>query len=589
MPLLRLPVELRLWIANNLDEAQDLLELACLDKEANATFLPSLYQFNVRQQRSSALLWGVLNGNADFVKKMLCEYQADVNTTDDKSRTPIFHALRGQNKRIIGMLLSDQRTDINWQDSHKQTPLVYAMARNLLSEDSLLLDFKPCLKKTDQKKRSAIWYAVAHSQEGLVKVLLERGSVIRTSDYRNISPIGLAIAQKSAEVTRMLLHHLEPDTRKCLLEDDNVRDHLLRRAVKAGLHDIIALLVTHGANPNTINRDGQTLLHQAAESGHREVLRQLLTYEQTSIDARDARDRFGRTAFHIAAEHGQKSITSLLLSSSAVDINALDNNGATALCLAVQTGHKAIALQILAEDHVDVNVKGQDGRTALHSAAKMENVPILAVLLDNHDLDPNIRDDQEWTPLTYAASSGKSCMVELLLARRDIQVNVQQAPPLFHATREGHLEVVRRLLRLDTIDINQQFWDISALCVASEMGHLEITRLLLEHTTPPDVNLKTYMGDTALSLAACNGHVAIIDLLLKEKGLDVTASDKLGETALCKAARIGHEKVVHRLFKDPRAKNGTDVEAAIKNAFNCRISLYLQGHMNEEGNFRSRS
>ncbi|KAJ5288331.1 hypothetical protein PENANT_c098G05098 [Penicillium antarcticum] len=584
MSLLDLPLELLFWVADNLDGAQDLLALVCLNKAANASLLPSLYQFNVRRQRSSALFWGVLKGNAEFVEKMLRGYQADVNTTDDKSRTPIFYALRAQNQTIIRMLLSDPRTDIDWQDKHKQTPLIYTIARNALSADSLLLDFKPRLNRRDEKKRSAIWYAVAHCHEGLVQVLLGRGSVIRMSDYRNISSVGLAIVKKSAEVTRMLLHHRESDTGKCLLEDDNVRDHLLHRAVKVGFHDIIALLVTHGANPNTRNRNGQSLLHQAAERGDKEVLQHLLTYEQTSADARD---RFGRTAFHIAAEHGQKSIARLLLTCSAVDINALDNNGATALCLAVQAERTAIALQILAEDHVDLNVKGQNGSTALHSAAKRGNVPIAAVLLNNHDLDPNIRDDEEWTPLTCAASRGDLCMVELLLARTDIQVNVPQASPLFHAAREDHRDVVRRLLCLDTIDINQKFWDFSPLCVASEMGHLEITRLLLKHRPPPDLNLKTYMGDTALSLAACHGQLSIIDLLLKEKGLDVTASDKLGDTAICKAARNGHEHVVQRLFKDPRAKDGNDMKVAIETSLTSKISLYLQGRLNAEGNFRT--
>ena len=584
MSLLALPLELLLWVADSLDKAQDLLVLACLNQAANALFLPYLYQFNVRLQRSSALLWGVLRGNEELVGNMLRDYQADVNTTDDKPRTPIFHAICTQNQTIIHMILSDRRTDINWQDKHKQTPLVYAVARNLLPTDSPLLDLKPCLNKRDDKKRSAIWYAILLGHESLVQVLLKGGSDIRRSDYRKISLIGLAIAKKRAKITRMLLHHPESETGKCLLEDDNVRDHLLRWAAEAGLHDIVALLVTHGANPNTRNRDGQSLLHQAAESGDRDVVQKLLTYEQTSVDARDS---LHRTAFHIAAEHGRKSITSLLLACSAVNINALDNNGATALCLAAHAGHTAIALQILAEDHVDINVKGQTGRTALHSAVEMGDLPVIAVLLGNRDLDPNIRDDGEWTPLTHAASKGDLCMVELLLARRDIQVNVHQAPPLFHTAREGHLDIVRRLLCLDTIDVNQPYWDTSPLCVASDRGHLEVTRLLLKHTTPPDVNLKTYMGDTALSLAAENGHLAIIDLLLQEEGLDVAARDKFGETALCKAARNGHEPVVKSLFKDPRARNGNDVKIAIESALTCRISLYLRGCLNKERNFCS--
>ncbi|KAJ6119040.1 hypothetical protein N7471_012991 [Penicillium samsonianum] len=176
-------------------------------------------------------------------------------------------------------------------------------------------------------------------------------------------------------------------------------------------------------------------------------------------------------------------------------------------------------------------------------------------------------------------------MVELFLAREDIQVNVQEAPPLFYAASEGHVEVVRRLLCFDTIDINQQSWNTSPLCVASKMGHLEVTRLLLEHTTPPDINLKNHMGDTALSLAACRGHLAIINLLLEVDELDVTATNKFGDTALCKAARFGHEHVVKRLYRDTRAKCASDVKRAIEAASNRRIVLYLEGRLNEQGNF----
>lgn len=68
------------------------------------------------------------------------------------------------------------------------------------------------------------------------------------------------------------------------------------------------------------------------------------------------------------------------------------------------------------------------------------------------------------------------------------------------------------------------------------MGHLEVIRLLLEHITPPDINSKTYMGNTALSLTAYHGHYDVIDLLLAENGLNVTATDKFRERALCKSS-----------------------------------------------------
>ncbi|KAJ5742499.1 uncharacterized protein N7511_011518 [Penicillium nucicola] len=443
----------------------------------------------------------------------------------------------------------------------------------------------------DIKKRSAIWYAIDLCDESLVQSLLKRGSDKRTPDYKDVSPFCLAVTKTPPKIARLILLNSDPDSKKILLEDVALRNRLLCRAVQASLRDVIALLVAHGADTNSRNRDGQSLLHQATKKGDREVVQQLLTYEDISINATyrtlhiaaeyectsvakcllakcgiesNARDCHGRTAVHIAAEYGNKLITRLLLAYGAVDINARDANGATALCLAVKEKHTAAALQILAEDHADLNVAGQNGWTALHHAVSVGNIPVACVLLDNDHLNPNLRDDEGWPPLTHAASNGDLRMVELLLARTDVQVNVHQAPPLFHAAKQGHVEVVRRLLSFDTIDINQQFWNSSPLCVASEIGYPEVTKLLLQHTAPPDTNLKTYMGDTALSLAAYHGNLVIIKLLQEVNGFDVATADNFGDTALCKAARNGHEQIVKRLYRDARAKCASDVKGPLK-------------------------
>ncbi|KAJ5651580.1 uncharacterized protein N7484_005303 [Penicillium longicatenatum] len=229
--------------------------------------------------------------------------------------------------------------------------------------------------------------------------------------------------KKSPRITRLLLLHSDPNSRKTLLEDVTIRNRLLRQAVQASLQDVIALLVAHGADPNSRNTDGLSLLHLATKNGDREVVQQLLAYEEISINATDrqsctalhiaaeygctsvakcllakcgidsnARDSYGRTAFHIAAEYSNKSITGLLLAYGAVDINAPDVSGATALCLAADAKHTAVALQILAEDHVDVNMASQTDRTALHHAARTGNILTACVLLANEDLDPNFGD-----------------------------------------------------------------------------------------------------------------------------------------------------------------------------------------------------
>ena len=566
MVLLDFPAEVLLCIADKLDKAKDLFALSCLTRATNSLFLPYLYNFNVRHQRSSALLWGVVHNQSKLVEKMLCEYQADTNTTDDESRTPIFHAIRAENMTMIRRLLSDKGTNINWQDQNKQTPLLYAMGRRLSSIALLLLDFKPFLDEKDRKQRSAIWYAIAHCDKGLVQALLQRGSDVRRKDYKGRLPIDLG---------------------KPLLEDGNARDRYLRRAVKANLQDIILLLVAHGADPNIRNDSDETLLHQVADKGDKEMVLQLLKCEKTSVNARDS---YGRTPFQIAAENGHKAITRLLLTHSDVDINALDFNGATALCLAIQNNSTDIAMQILAEDHVEVNAAGRRGMTALHSATEMGNIPIIAALLAKNDLDPNTLDEEKWAPLTHAAFRGDLRVVELFLGRADIDTNVQTAPPIFHAAREGHIDVLRRLLCRETIYFNHKYGcrEESPLCVASKLGHIEITRLLLRHKPRPDINFKTYMEYTPLILAASGGHLGIVELLLEDESLDVAATDISNDTALCHAARNGHEQVVMRLCEEPRARSGDYVKKAIKEAPHCEIRLYLHRQLNEQGNLAIR-
>jgi len=581
MCFLHLPPELLLYIAEKLEKARDLLALSCLTRATNSLILPYLYKFNVRQQRSSALLWGVVHNQPGLVDKM-CSYRADMNTTDDKSRTPVFHAIRAENEPMIRQLLSDKRTDINWPDQYSQTPLLYAMRRGFLSTASLLLDFGPCLEKKDDKQRSALWYAIAFCDEGLVQALLQSGSDVRGEDFKGVSPTSLAMRKKHGVISRMILHHPDPQTGKPLLEDGNLRDRYLRRAVKEDLQDIILLLVAHGADPNIRNDSNETLLHQAADKGDTKMAQQLLNCEKTSVNARD---NYGRTALQIAAEYGHKSITRLLLTHSDVDVNALDLNGATALCLAVQKGNTAIALQILAEDHVEVNAAGQRGMTALHSATETGNIPVIAALLAKDDLDPNTLDEEKRAPLTHAAFRGDLRVLELFLGRADIEMNVQTAPPIFHAAKAGHLDVLRRLLCFDTIYFNHKYGcrEESPLCVASKLGHIEITGLLLRHKPRPDINFKTYMGYTPLILAASSGQLGIVDLLLKEEGLDVAATDDFNETALCHAVRNGHVKVVMRLYKEPRARNGSEIKKFTEEAFHNNVALSLRLRLDEQG------
>jgi len=72
----------------------------------------------------------------------------------------------------------------------------------------------------------------------------------------------------------------------------------------------------------------------------------------------------------------------------------------------------------------------------------------------------------------------------------------------------------------------------TALMVAADEGHVDTVKLLLQHKASPD--LQNRLGGTALMLACFKGHLEVITELLKA-GADVNTKSNDGYTALMQA------------------------------------------------------
>ncbi|RYP39454.1 hypothetical protein DL767_002188 [Monosporascus sp. MG133] len=99
---------------------------------------------------------------------------------------------------------------------------------------------------------------------------------------------------------------------------------------------------------------------------------------------------------------------------------------------------------------------------------------------------------------------------------------------------------------------------------AAREGQNQVFELLYENRA----NLNTADGDgrTPLSLAAMNGHEAIVKLLLEAEKVDVDWKDNCHQTPLSLAAMNGHEAVVKLLLKTEK------VDADSKNIYYCRTT-----------------
>ena len=76
-----------------------------------------------------------------------------------------------------------------------------------------------------------------------------------------------------------------------------------------------------------------------------------------------------------------------------------------------------------------------------------------------------------------------------------------------------------------------------ALLAASEQGHLNVVKLLLDHGA--EENKQTPGGSSALMAASLNGHCGVIELLIT-KGANVNMQDSNGISSLMIASEVGH-------------------------------------------------
>lgn len=82
-------------------------------------------------------------------------------------------------------------------------------------------------------------------------------------------------------------------------------------------------------------------------------------------------------------------------------------------------------------------------------------------------------------------------------------------------------------------------------------AHLATVVKLMENGADP--LMTDHKGRTALSKAACNGHVSIVLLLLRIEGASVEVTDEFGRTPLMEAAKGKHVKVAELLLRLDRA------------------------------------
>ncbi|KAL8669949.1 MAG: hypothetical protein Q9168_005483 [Polycauliona sp. 1 TL-2023] len=267
----------------------------------------------------------------------------------------------------------------------------------------------------------------------------------------------------------------------------------LMLAASQGHQDVVAWLISNGAEIYTISGDGKTALDEAVDAGFLHIVGLLLSrmseQERRGCYLQIANRQFrgsrkgtptGRTVpDHLSGQGPQSDTTEHSL-----------------FQVAVVQGDKA-AVRMFLNQGADMGDYLPNGEKPLMLAASSSQYDIIDLLLE-HGVDVNSASSNGWTTLMHAVRNGNQAVVQQLLTPE--------------ATYRGHRDITALLLEQGADTESRSAHDFTPLMHAAYRGDEEAARLLLDSGANMDVS--SNHDETAILLAAAGGYTSIVRILL---------------------------------------------------------------------------
>ncbi|KAJ3099987.1 hypothetical protein HDU96_010496 [Phlyctochytrium bullatum] len=259
--------------------------------------------------------------------------------------------------------------------------------------------------------------AIQHLEK-VVETLLDKGAVLDKGDTRSARPAHEAV-DRDVEILRLLL-----DRGADLETTDFDGFTLLSRAVDRGKYKAFKLLLKRRGNPNARDRNGHTPLHVAALKGRFEHISSLVE-AGCDINALKTRGQPG-TAFDIVCstvdpQRRIRFVRNLLKFGGDPNVTGFGKGRQSALCAACTKGDVEIVKLLLqhafvdelaarmVEAGADVNARDSKGATVLHVAANRCFWKMVLWLVKRKEVDLEALDgeDREWLDIVVAKNSSR--------------------------------------------------------------------------------------------------------------------------------------------------------------------------------------
>ena len=334
--------------------------------------------------------------------------------------------------------------------------------------------------------------AITRKDAAQVRLALKDGADPNGTNEEATSMLALAASLGSAQICGLLIDRgakLDPDR----------GDDPLASAIINGHTDVVRVLLDRGADPNSPNEHGISMLSFSITFKRMDILNILLERGAKPDGA----------ALLSAVEADVPAVVTLILDRG-VDINARDEDGMTALIAAAAKDLHALA-ELLVRRGAELNAKDGAGENALIIASKSGSLRV-AELLVKRGADVNAKDNIGKTALMHAAGEQRAKMVALLKAAGAREFE----PTLEEAAKQGDARMVRALLDRG-VDPNLPDADGRTPLFHAVLSDENCVNALLEKGANP--NARDRQGQSVISAATRRGNDTIVALLV-EAGAD---------------------------------------------------------------------
>ncbi|MBN1180971.1 MAG: ankyrin repeat domain-containing protein [Bacteroidales bacterium] len=461
-------------------------------------------------------------GNMEIIQYCI-EKGADKNSRDATGKTILLLAAESGNIENIKFCIETLKLNPHDVSASKETALMLAAKTGNIATLNYLLDLGITLEAENNMGETAVFYALEADNDKAFQFLVQQKANIKHIAKDKSTLLIKAAHEEQADVMEYLLNSGLPVNAK-----NNKGESAFQIVISAFFKNdkLIDLMIEKGADLETKDERGRTLLFMEAEDDHLEKVKSLHA-RGANVDTRDKKNN--RPGVRSA------SIARYLIDNGA-DINASDSRHDTYMCLALDLNDLELA-QYLVNKGIDINQNCYFDEPPLIKAIEKESMSFIHFLVENN-ANINAKGYFGKTVMDYANNRGNAEIISYLknpdagIATSDVPLNdVDIEKKLEQATNNKQVDEVERILKENKpAELNEDLVKRIASLGAAE-GRLYLVDFALKNLglkVNDPVNLN---NQTLLIISAEHQKINAVNYLL-DKGANKNHKDYYNKTAL---------------------------------------------------------